>query len=272
MVSIHSYLAERRVAQIRHLPCRRLSTCRRLLKFERPANRASVIQRTTSRSLGGPLVALLFWVAALVSDAADLSGLLDRWITVQTNLLTWSADLTQTRSLKVLSQPLVSTGKVWMVIPDRFRWELGQPAQTIALRQPNQLFIIYPRLKRAEKYPLNDQQPGPWRDALALLDATFPRNRADLESRFRVLSVAQTNSIVYLALQPKSALARKFMAEIQVSFHTNDFSPAATELRFSDGSSLRNEFTNVVFNAPLGVELFEAKLTPDFTVVEPLRR
>jgi outer membrane lipoprotein-sorting protein len=221
-------------------------------------------------SLAGCCIAA-FCLAAFASPAADLNGLLDGWFTAQTNLQTWSADLTQTRSLKVLSQPLVATGKVWVAVPNRFRWELGQPAQTIALRQPDQLFIIYPRLKRAEKYSLNGA-PGPWKDALALLEASFPRSRADLESQFRVLSLTQTNEIVQVALQPKSATARKFMAEIQVSFRTNDFSLTATELEFSDGSSMRSDFTHPLLNAPLDKGLFEAKVDPDFTVVEPLRQ
>ena len=53
----------------------------------------------------------------------------------------WSGDFTQTRTLTVLNQPLVSHGKVW-VKPGEFRWELGQPAQTIVLRRPDQLLII----------------------------------------------------------------------------------------------------------------------------------
>ena len=208
----------------------------------------------------------------LASDTVAQPGtaLLDRWISGQTNLRTWTADCTQTRLLKVLSQPLVSNGKVWVRAPDRFRWEVGQPAQTIALRQPDQLLIIYPRLKRVEKYPLHAAQSGPWKDALALLEASFPRSRADLESHFAVLSVTETNSFMQVALQPKSATARKFMAEIRVTVSTNDCSPVATELRFSDGSSMRNDFTNSVLNAPLGDDRFEAKLAPDFTTVEPM--
>jgi outer membrane lipoprotein-sorting protein len=209
-------------------------------------------------------------VAASAARAADLSELVDRWCAAQTNIQTWTADLTQTRTLKVLSQPLVTRGKVWAALPNRFRWELGQPAQTIALRQPDQLMLVYPRLKRAEKYPLNDAQPGPWKDVLALLDASFPRSRAELESKFRVQGT-ETNATVQLTLLPKSATARKFVTEIQVSFHTHDFSPAATELRFSDGSSMRSDFTNAVLNAPLDAGLFQARLDPDFTVVEPLR-
>jgi outer membrane lipoprotein-sorting protein len=214
---------------------------------------------------------LLGCLATLTTRASEIGALLDRWCAAQTNIHTWTADLTQTRSLKVLMQPLVVTGRVWVQLPNRFRWELGQPPQTIALRQPDQLLLIYPRLKRAEKYPLNTAQSGPWKDALALLDASFPRNRADLESRFQVLSVTQTNAVMQLVLQPRSSAARKFMTEIHVLVNTNDFAPAATELRFSDGSRLRSDFTNAVLNAPLREGVFEVKLEPEVTVVEPLR-
>jgi len=216
--------------------------------------------------LGAAAAGLVVGTACAQTDTT----LLDRWISAQTNLQTWTADCTQTRTLKVLSQPLVTRGRVWVKVPDRFRWELGQPAQTIALRLPDQLMIIYPRLKRVEKYPLRTAQPGPWKDALALLEASFPRSREDLEARFRITSIAETNSLIEVTMQPKSASARKFMTEIQVSVSTKGFTPVATELRFSDGSSMRNEFTNVVVNAPVAPELFDTKPEPGFSGVEPL--
>ena len=214
-----------------------------------------------------PLCAVVF-----VSHAADPGERFNQWFAVQTNLQSWSADFIQTRSLKVLAQPLVATGKVWVTTPGLFRWELGQPAQTIALRQPNQLLIIYPRLKRAEKYALSATPTGPLKDALALMDATLPRDRATMEERFRLLSAAETNSLLQMTLQPKSASARKFISEILIAFRTNDFAIAVTELKFADGSSLRNDFTNTVLNQPMDLGLFDVKLTPDFTVVEPLRQ
>jgi outer membrane lipoprotein-sorting protein len=208
---------------------------------------------------------------AYAAEAADFDGLFGHWFAVQTNIQSWSADFTQTRSLKVLAEPLVATGKVW-VAPNRFRWELGDPAQTIALRQPDRLVIIYPRLKRAEKYPLSGVAPGPVKDALALLDASLPRDRASMEARFRLLSASETNSTLQVTLQPKSASARKFISEILIGFRTNDFAVAFTEMKFADGSSLRNDFANVVLNPPIDPARFEVELTPDFTVVEPLHR
>jgi outer membrane lipoprotein-sorting protein len=210
-------------------------------------------------------------LAATVSNAARSDGQFDKWFEVQTNLQSWSADFTQTRSLKVLSQPLVSTGKVW-VKPGEFRWELGQPVQTIVLRRPDQLLIVYPRLKRAEKYPLDGVPSGPMKDALALLDASLPRDRATMEQHFRLLSAAETNSILQMTLQPRSDSARKFIGEIVIGFHTNDFTIAVTEMKFADGSSLRNDFTNVMLNQPMDPKLFEVELPPDCTVVEPLKQ
>lgn len=223
----------------------------------------------------GAMLGLVFglWLGAYgalaAPDAAPYGPQLERWFEAQTNLRSWSADFTQTRALKVLSQPLVATGKVW-VAQSRFRWELGQPPQTIALRQPDQLVIFYPRLKRVEKYPLSAAPQGPVKDALALLDATLPRDRAGLEAHFRLLSVAPTNAMLLMTLQPRSASARKFIEAIQVGFRTNDFSIAATELKFADGSSLRNDFTNTLLNAPMPEGIFDLKLGPDITVTEPL--
>lgn len=224
----------------------------------------------------GRMIRRWLWIpifaAAALCRGSDLNALVDRWFIVQTNLQSWSADFTQTRSLKVLAQPLVAKGKVWVAAPGRFRWELGQPPQTIALRQPDELFIIYPRLKRAEKYPLSNVPPGPWTDALALLDASLPRDRASMDARFRLLSVMETNSTLQLMLEPRSSAARKVISGILIAFKTNDFSIAVTEMKFADGSSMRNDFANARLNQPLDPELFEPKLEKDFTVVEPLRQ
>ena len=218
------------------------------------------------------VVFVALFLSNSVSRAADLNALWERWLNAQTNLQNWSADFTQTRSLKVLTQPLVATGRVWVASSGVFRWELGQPPQTIALRQPDQLLIIYPKLKRAEKYPLHDVPAGPVKDALSLLDAAFPRDRATMEDHFRLLSMTETGSTAQARLQPKSASARKFIEEISIGFRTNDFTMAMTQMQFADGSILRNDFTNIVLNQPVDPQIFQPALSPDITVVEPLRQ
>jgi len=225
------------------------------------------------RSLARILVLLVlsaFFSFAFVSRAEDYDAQFNRWFEVQTNLQSWSGDFIQTRTLTVLNQPLVTAGKVW-VTRGEFRWELGQPPQTIVLRRPDELLIIYPRFKRAEKYPLDAVPTGPMKDALALLDASLPRDRASMEEHFKLVAAALTNSILQMTLQPRSEAARKMIGEVVIGFHTNDFIIASTAMKFGDGSKLQNTFTNVVLNQPLPPELFSADLPKDYTVTEPLK-
>jgi outer membrane lipoprotein carrier protein len=224
---------------------------------------------TAQRAVPTMMFALGVFSAFQNVRAADTNAVLDSWFAAQKHLHTWSADFVQTRTLKALTQPLVATGHVSFAVPNDFRWELGQPAQTIALRHGDEMFVIYPRLKRAEHYPLGAGTPAEWRDTMSLLQAGFPRDRKEFEAQFQILSLVETNGVWQFSLQPKSVFARRMMPELRISLATNDFSLAGTELVFVDGSRMRNDFTNAVLNPPLDEKLFEWTPPADFKVTNP---
>lgn len=223
----------------------------------------------TTRSL------LLLSMLALLcpfSQAAELSPALLSWLQAQTNLQTWSAEVIQTRTLKTLTQPLMATGHVWFAAPSRFRWEIGTPPQTIALRQPDQMIVLYPRLHRAERYPLTGPGAGPWKETLALLEAGFPRSQAELESRFRILADSASNDLHQITLQPRSTTARRMMPQIKIFFSPRDSSLRATELQFADGSTMRNDFHHPALNPRIEEPLFNPNLDSSYQIVEPLKK
>jgi outer membrane lipoprotein-sorting protein len=211
-------------------------------------------------------------LAAAFFLSLDASAVLDAWFAAQKDLHSWAADFVQTRSLKTLTQPLTAAGRLLFEAPNDFRWELGRPAQTIALRNGADLYVIYPALKRAEHYSLGAAAPAQWRDSMSLLNAGFPRNRQEFESQFKVVSVAQSNGLWQLALEPKSKFARQMMPELRIGLTTNNFSLASTELVFVDGSSMRNDFTNAVVNPALDKSVFGWTPPPDYKITEPLSK
>lgn len=235
---------------------------------ESTCSMVSSFKRLTALLLFLPFLATLPPIAL----GQDADAFLEKWFQVQTNLTTWSADLTQTRTLKALTQPLKTEGRVWFAAPDRFHWELGTPPQTIAIRSASHLAVIYPHLKRVERYPLGGDAAGQWRDALALLDAGFPRSRAEMESRFEVTSRMRGDETVELSLKPKSANARKMMPLIKIEIDQKSLQIRATELQFADGSTLRNDFRNIEVNTPLDAGLFTESVPSDYKVIEPLKR
>ena len=213
---------------------------------------------------------IVFLFLAKDASAADTNTVLDGWFAAQKNLQSWSADFVQTRMLKTLTQPLTTTGHVDFAMPDQFRWEIGKPARTIAVGGGGRMFVIYPFLKRAERYPLGQNAPKQWRDTMSLLQAGFPRSQKEFEAQFQVLSLLETNNSWQLALRPKSQFARQVMPELQIGLATNGFALVSTEMIFVDGSQMRNDFTNAVFNPTQDKQLFDWQPPADFKVVEGL--
>ncbi len=211
-------------------------------------------------------------IAACDAPAAQVDPAVVKWLVAQTNIQSWEADFVQIRALKSLAQPLTAGGHVWFAAPNKFRWELGHPPQTIAVRAPQDLLVIYPKLKRVEKFPLTGEQAGQWREALALLEAGFPRSQTQLEDEYNIVSQNVNDDTCRLVLQPKSAAARKMMPQIKIDFDTKNFSLRATELQFADGSTMRNDFKDPVLNPKIDPQQFEPPVPADYKVVEPLKK
>jgi outer membrane lipoprotein-sorting protein len=216
------------------------------------------------------LILALMTALSASTRADDLSPQVVVWLEAQAKIHTWTADFTQTRRLKSLTQPLTAHGRVWFSEPNKFRWELGNPPQTIAVRAPDELEILYPKLHRVEKFALTGT--GPWREALSLLEAGFPRSREAMQAQYNVISQQFDGNVCRLVLQPKSVAARKMMPKIEVDFDTKENLLRGTELEFADGSTMRNDFSNIVTNPQIDQQQFSPAIPTDYKVIEPMKR
>ena len=215
---------------------------------------------------------LLFLLIAQLRAVAGSDEVLDQWFAAQKNLTAWSADFIQTRTLPTLTRPLIARGHVDFALPGDFRWEVGQPARTIALGHDARMYVIYPLLKRAELYPLGPDTPKQWRDMMSLLQAGFPRSRQEFTAQFKVLSLTATNGNWQLAVAPAGGVVRQMVPELHLEFATNDFQLTGTEMFLVDGSRMRTDFTNAIVNPPLDRSAFAWQPPPDYHVTEPLKQ
>lgn len=258
MVPIHSALAEVKVPS---------SKIQAPMKLQNPSSQRGIVR-----------VWCLVFLWSLVlgiwnfNACADTNSIISTWIAAQTNIHTFSADVVQTRTFKSLAQPLTAYGHVWFEAPNRFRWELTNPVPSIAVRGADEMLVIYPKIKRAERYPLGGDQAGQWRDVMKLLDAGFPRSEADVQSQYNILSQQVNGDVCELTLQPKSATARKLMPQIKIGFSTKDSTLTSTELKMADGSTMRNDFKSTELNPKIDESLFTPKLGSDYKIAEPFKQ
>ncbi len=225
--------------------------------------------RAAVRLLMGFAGASFLWADDIRSDLPD--QILNRWLAAQRDLTSWSSEFVQTRYLKALTQPLSAPGHLWFGAPNRFRWELGSPVQSVALRVDQDLWILSPQLRRAERYSLGELQKGPIKDALALLDTGFPRDGGEFHRGFLLVRLSTTNAIHAFHLQPRSPAVKRLLPELSIEVTTNTFSLTATELVFADGSRLRNDFSNSLNNPVLPADLFSPGTNSSWKVSEPMK-
>jgi len=207
------------------------------------------------------LIAALALIAPLRAAELDFTPV-KRWIARQDEFRAVTADVTQTRSLRALKSPLVSEGHPWFKAPSSFRWELGAPAKTIVLRKGDSIFVISPAKKRAERSAANaaPDKPSPMQ-AFAMMSFPFARDFADFQRKFETLSIAADGPRCHLEVLPRDAQARKFLTALKLDFNTATGHLLAFEMATRDGSSLRNEFTNVQVNPKLAPGIFDFDFT-----------
>ncbi len=201
-------------------------------------------------------------LAAVVSAFAvePDTAVLDRWIARQAAIRSLSADFTQTRALRVLRNPVSAKGRLWFQAPGNFRWEVGSPPKTIVLRKGGDIRVIEParQVVKIEAVELGKREAG-------VMEFPFVRSREDLENRFRILDLRTEGEVCRVKLAPRDT--RGSLTGINLAFDTEAGHLLSLEMTFRDGSSMRNEFSNVQVNEklPAGTFAFD---TAGFQVID----
>ena len=208
------------------------------------------------RVLPRSLALLLCLVAARTAGSAETVDLapLKKWVTRQSEVRTVQADFTQTRSFHALRDPLASPGHLWFSAKDGFRWEIGDPPKTVVLKKGDTSLVIQPAKKRAEHIDPNGSP-------LPIMDFPLAKNYEDFDKKFEVQSVTVTGNRCHVELLPRDPQMRKFLEAFRLDFDMDDGHLVDFEMVLRDGSSLRNEFTNVRLNGKIDSYVFDYDLT-----------
>ncbi|HEV7869094.1 MAG TPA: outer membrane lipoprotein carrier protein LolA [Chthoniobacteraceae bacterium] len=206
------------------------------------------------------LLIALFPLGLPAAEALDLAPV-KKWIAKQSDFRAVVADFKQTRSLRALRSPLASTGRLWFAAPNSFRWEVGEPAKTVVLRKGDTIHVIQPEKKKAERSLAGKGgKPSP-AQAFAMMQFPLATDWADFQRQFEVLAVETEGTRCHLEVLPRDPQARKFLNALKMDFNTSNGQLLSFELATKDGSSLRNEFSNVQVNPKIDRAVFEYDLT-----------
>lgn len=208
----------------------------------------------------------IFFVTALtrITDCAPLSSdeLKNLLAAIRQNRST-QADFQEQRVIRLMKNPVQSSGTVWFQPPNKFRREVKGNSPSITVSDGRNLWIYYPNFKSAERYPLGKGSP---------LDATVAAinsalNLENIETSFNV-SATKSDNGHELALLPRTAAMKRVFQKLDLRIN-NQFRVERTDMLLPNGDRIVTAYSNQT-RTPISPSTFEFRPPAGTEVTAPL--
>ncbi|MEO0446018.1 MAG: outer membrane lipoprotein carrier protein LolA [Verrucomicrobiota bacterium] len=215
-----------------------------------------------------------FWHASLFvgwgEEELDLEPV-QRWLAAQQKVEALEVRFQQERKLRTLRKPLLTEGTFWFAQPDRFRWELGIPARTVALLTAEGEFIVADFRKKTFERTRKEEIQVKQGSFSSYFELAFPRDWEAFQSQFAILSLTENDEggeeELALEVRPRE---RKPGVEGITFYLTRDGQSRGFAFTLEDGSKLGTRFLEITEKKRLPEETWMVELG-ELTEVESLR-
>jgi outer membrane lipoprotein carrier protein len=203
---------------------------------------------------------------ACVAPGAALSGdeLKNLLASIRQNRST-QADFQEQRVIRLMKNPVTSSGTVWFQTPNKFRREVKGKSPSVTVSDGRDLWIYYPSFKSAERYPLG--KGSPLDVTVAAINSAL--NLENIEGSFNV-TATKTNTGHELQLLPRTTAMKRVFQKLDLRIN-NDFRVERTDMLLPNGDRIVTTYSNQK-RAAIPPGTFEFKPPPGTEVTTPLGR
>ncbi len=206
------------------------------------------------------VISSLLWLA-VPGLGDDAGGVVEKWLAGQADIRSLTADFTQERRLREGRRPIVTEGKFSFKAPGAFRWQMGDPAMTVALqKQDGELVVANLKRKRATVYPRAVLEREEAAMGFSFIEAGFPKTLAEFEKKFSVREVESSDGIHHVTVTVNDRRTSIGLRKMVFAIAEGSYELRGFYLRFRDSSSITMRFTGVQRNPELAEDAFSLDL------------
>ncbi len=148
------------------------------------------------------------------------------------------ADFQEEKSIKMMSKPVVSSGKVWFQTPNKFRREVKGNTPSLTVSDGSTLWIHYPKFQAAERYSLGKRSPL---DA-GITAITASLNLQGVEENYQITGATEAGGHV-LQLSPRTPSLKRMLQRFTI--HLNEaLQVDRTEMLQPNGDKVVTAYSN----------------------------
>jgi outer membrane lipoprotein carrier protein len=198
--------------------------------------------------------------------APEVQAVLDRLDRAQGTIQTLKADVVETRSLALLTQPQVLRAKVSFERPGKIRWEYSQPEKRVYVLADGRLTGWIPSRNQVERVNVSRYE-----QRLRRIIAFGQESRVLVKDFAIVLAPpGSASGLDELVLSPKSRRVKRKVQEIRLAVDRKSGMPQRIQYTTPDDDRVRIDFQNILVNHGLAPDTFALQVPPGARVVDGL--
>lgn len=211
---------------------------------------------------------------AEVQGQVQAREVLQRWMKAAEKVHSVEAEFEQLRRLSTVKVPLRKSGKLWIDRTGLFRWQVGDPPQTLVIRGADgAVTVVDGRKKTAQVWTreaLMEEEKAGRGQGFAMLQSMQTPSLEDFESRFDIQGIEKVEGaadVWKLALSLKDRKASVFVRQIEMILDASQGTLQRLTMVMRDKSSLTTEVRSHRLNGSIPSGVFK----PDLTGLEVIK-
>jgi outer membrane lipoprotein-sorting protein len=217
----------------------------------------NLMPRIFSIAIG--LISLTSFAKADPLSTADLTNLLAR---IRENRMT-QADFQEQRVMRLMTKPILNSGRVWFQPPNKFRREVKGNSPSVTVSDGRQLWIYYPNFKSAERYSLGKRSPID--SLIAAINSAL--NLENVENTFHIAGTKRDRGYE-LELTPRTASMKRFFQKLNLDINSN-LQAERTDMLQPNGDRIVTSYSNQT-REPLPPSTYKFTPPPGTDITTPL--
>lgn len=175
------------------------------------------------------------------------------------------ADFQEEKTIRMMTKPVVSSGRVWFQAPNRFRREVKGNTPSLTVSDGSTLWIYYEKFQSAERYSLGKRS----RLDAGIAAITASLNLQGVEENYHIGGAREATGYI-LELAPRTPSMKRMLERFTIHFNAA-LQVDRTEMLQPNGDRIVTTYTNES-RAPIDPGMFEFTPPPGTTVTTPLGR
>ena len=196
------------------------------------------------------LIGLVLFSASAITEQQK-KNVISKINNTSTSIQSMSASFTQTKYLSMLSDKMVSSGKVYYIKSDKLRWEYTSPYQYLFIFNGSRVYVG----NKSKKNVIDTNTNKVFKEIARIMMSTVTGTALSNTSDFSI-SLSESSNQWLITLVPKKKELKSMFSKVILYFNKTSYMVSEINIYEKNGDRTNIKFSGLTTNKKIDASLF----------------